>query len=193
MRARCFTGRRFAAFAVFEIISRRGALFTDGRSPLIPPDTVCARCQVARVAPSASSVSCVRHQFGAIACLAQERDRTPSVGIGAARARTGVSCAVRAEVTAGRDDNAAWHANGAPGRGAVAMHCLLGYQAHASCSPARPLPPPAPVWALERLRRSRPVSLSWLVARGFPAVVPGRFGVRDSFLRRMPGLGKALA
>jgi hypothetical protein len=49
------------------------------------------------------------------------------------------------------------------------MHCVPGYQ-------ARTL--------------SRTVTAG-LVARGFLTAVPGRFGVRESFVRRTPDVGKA--
>ncbi len=51
------------------------------------------------------------------------------------------------------------------------MHCVPGYQA-----------------------RILPLAVSaGLVARGFLTAVPGRFGVRESFLRRTPGQGKTSA
>ena len=51
------------------------------------------------------------------------------------------------------------------------MHCVPGYQA----------------------RRLALTVMTGLVARGFLTDVPGRFGVRVSFLRRSPDLGKTWA
>jgi len=84
-----------------------------------------------RVARHALSVPDVRHQFSAIPGGAQGRDRALAVGIGAARAAAAGLCRCAwgrlQGVTKGLSSGP--HANGAPGRGAVAMHCLPRYQA----------------------------------------------------------------